>query len=88
MLDEPNSNLDQAGLDALINVFSTLKSKGTTVIVIAHQPNVIRHVDALLVLASGQIQLTGPRDKVLAKPTFPVAAPASKPLDAIQDATG
>ncbi|MBT8446686.1 MAG: type I secretion system permease/ATPase, partial [Gammaproteobacteria bacterium] len=50
VLDEPNSNLDKAGLDALLNAFDVLRTRGKTVIVIAHQPNVIRHVDALLVL--------------------------------------
>lgn len=72
VLDEPNSNLDRAGLDALITCFATLRAAGTSVIVIAHQPNVIRHVDALLVMNAGQIQLSGPRDAVLEKITRPV----------------
>ncbi len=80
VLDEPNSNLDQMGLDALINAFATLKAQGTTVIVIAHQPNVIRHVDALLILIDGQVQLSGPKDAVLAKITRPVPTSAPTPI--------
>ncbi|NNM01714.1 MAG: ATP-binding cassette domain-containing protein, partial [Gammaproteobacteria bacterium] len=72
VLDEPNSNLDKAGLDALLNAFDVLRTRGKTVIVIAHQPNVIRHVDALLVLSDGQVQLSGPREAVMAKLTRPV----------------
>lgn len=80
VLDEPNSNLDQTGLDALITAFATLKAQGTTVIVIAHQANVIRHVDALLVLNAGQVQLSGPRDAVLAKITRPMADSPENPM--------
>jgi len=75
ILDEPNSNLDHAGLEALIRCFGALKAARVSVIVIAHQPNVIRHVDALLVLNNGQIQISGPREAVLEKITRAVEDP-------------
>lgn len=67
VLDEPNSNLDQAGLEALVAALGALRERGTTIVVVAHQPNVVRHVDSLLVLRAGQVQLSGPRDEVLAR---------------------
>ena len=74
ILDEPNSNLDHAGLNSLIHLFKVLKSRGTTVIVIAHQPQVIRHVDALVVINEGQLQMSGPTEQVLQRISGPVAA--------------
>lgn len=88
VLDEPNSNLDQAGLAALLASFKSLKARGTSVIVIAHQPNVIRHVDALIVMSNGQIQLSGPREAVLAKITRPVNTPPAAEVKAIRNVAG
>lgn len=87
VLDEPNSNLDQAGLDALIRSFAAVKAHGATIIVIAHQPNVIRHVDSILVLVDGQVQMRGPRDDVLAKITRPVVdtGGTAVPIKAVQN---
>lgn len=73
VLDEPNSNLDHAGLNSLIHLFKVLKSRGTTVIVIAHQPQIIRHVDALIVINEGQLQMSGPTEEVLQRISGPVA---------------
>ena len=86
ILDEPNSNLDHAGLNSLIHLFKVLKSRGTTVIVIAHQPQIIRHVDALLVINEGQLQMSGPTDQVLQRISGPVAA--AEPNQFVNEATG
>ncbi len=69
VLDEPNSNLDLDGEAALIEALKHLKENETTVIVIAHRPSVLRHVDKLLVLKDGQVQKMGPRDEVFAEIT-------------------
>ena len=53
VLDEPNANLDSAGEDALIGAVQTLKSLGSTVILVSHRPKVLRDVDYLLLLKSG-----------------------------------
>ncbi|TBX82239.1 type I secretion system permease/ATPase [Rhizobium laguerreae] len=64
ILDEPNSNLDREGEKALIAALSTVKSTGTTVILIAHRPNIMETVDKILILNRGQQDLFGPRDYV------------------------
>ena len=64
ILDEPNSNLDREGEDALIAALSAIKAAGTTIILIAHRPNIMEKVDKILVLNRGQQDLFGPRDHV------------------------
>jgi PrtD family type I secretion system ABC transporter len=53
VLDEPNANLDSAGEEALIHAVRTLKSLGSTVILVSHRPKVLRDVDHLLLLKGG-----------------------------------
>lgn len=67
VLDEPNSNLDNDGEQALVQALLTMREKGSTIIVIAHRPVVVRHVDEILVLNNGRIQFGGKREEVLAK---------------------
>jgi len=67
VLDEPNANLDAVGEEALLNALTCLKEKGITTVIIGHRPNIIQHVDKIMVLNNGQIQDFGARDLVLAK---------------------
>ena len=71
VLDEPNASLDHAGEEALLNAIDKLRDQGVTLIVIAHRPSILRHVDKVLVLNEGKIQTFGPRDEVLPKVTGP-----------------
>ena len=84
VLDEPNSNLDDAGEAALIRAVLALKAQGTTVVIITHRTSIIAAVDKLLVLVDGAVQAFGPRDKVmqaLQQPVPPtVSQSASQPL--------
>jgi ATP-binding cassette subfamily C exporter for protease/lipase len=66
VLDEPNSNLDDAGEQALVAALHGMKAEGRTVFLITHRLSVIKEVDAILVLREGAIQTIGPRDQVLA----------------------
>ncbi|WP_434681447.1 type I secretion system permease/ATPase [Pseudomonas sp. R1-18] len=76
VLDEPNSNLDEAGELALIQGISTLKAAGSTVVLITHRPSVLAVADYILLLKDGTQQAFGPRDTVL-KALMPAAkAPA------------
>ncbi len=76
VLDEPNASLDQAGETALLKAMETLKKKGVTLIVIAHRPNILQHIDKILVLRDGIIQAFGPRDEIFAR--MSADAPAQK----------
>lgn len=65
VLDEPNSNLDVHGENALANAIEELKKRGVTVVVILHRPNILKVLDYIMVLANGKVQRMGPRDLML-----------------------
>lgn len=65
VLDEPNSNLDTEGENALIAAISAAKERGATVIVITHRTNMLSCVDRILVMQGGTIESVGPRDAML-----------------------
>jgi ATP-binding cassette, subfamily C, bacterial exporter for protease/lipase len=67
VLDEPNSNLDEAGDAALLQALRRLKQLGKTVVVVTHRSQVLQAVDKLLLLNDGQVLAFGPRDAVLQK---------------------
>ena len=67
VLDEPNSNLDSEGDDALTKAIMGVRERKGIVIVIAHRPSAIAGVDKLLVMNQGRMQAFGPKDEVLAK---------------------
>ncbi|MFM2043664.1 MAG: hypothetical protein RLY86_2240 [Pseudomonadota bacterium] len=77
VLDEPNSNLDSDGETALVQALSKLKTQGATVILISHRPSVMNHVDKILVLKDGMVDMFGPRQDVLSKLTRAVPKPAA-----------
>lgn len=66
VLDEPNSNLDQAGEIGLANALAALKRRGATVVVVTHRSALLSQADRILMLADGQVALHGPRDDVIA----------------------
>jgi ABC-type protease/lipase transport system fused ATPase/permease subunit len=59
VLDEPNSNLDREGEAALSNAIAAIKASGGAVVMIAHRPNMLAHVDKILVLRNGQVEAFG-----------------------------
>ena len=59
MLDEPNSNLDSEGDEALTRAVRGARERGAIVIVVAHRPVGIEAVDQLLVLKDGRIRRSG-----------------------------
>ncbi|MBO9478590.1 type I secretion system permease/ATPase [Shimia sp. R11_0] len=65
VLDEPNSNLDNEGSMALNSAIRVMKSKGRSVLIMAHRPAAIQECDKLLVLDQGARRAFGPRDAVL-----------------------
>ncbi|WP_312936399.1 type I secretion system permease/ATPase [Pseudomonas sp.] len=79
VLDEPNSNLDDAGELALVQAVRQLKADGCTVVLVTHRPNILNAVDKLLFLREGVQHLFGPRDQVLK--TLVPATPPGKPAE-------
>ena len=65
VLDEPNSNLDSIGSNALNDSIKQMKQAGHAVIIMAHRPAAIAECDNLLVLEGGARKAFGPRDEVL-----------------------
>jgi ATP-binding cassette, subfamily C, type I secretion system permease/ATPase len=75
VLDEPNSNLDAEGDEALTRAILGLRARGAVVIVVAHRPSAIAGVDYILVMAKGRQQQFGPKEEVLNRVTQPQGAP-------------
>jgi ATP-binding cassette subfamily C protein len=65
ILDEPNSNLDNDGSNALNQAIRTAKARGASVLIMAHRPAAIQECDLLLVMNDGAAAGFGPRDAVL-----------------------
>src|SRR6202012_5087667 len=77
VLDEPNSNLDTEGDEALTRAIRGARERGAIVVVVAHRPIGIEAVDQLLVLRDGRMQAFGPKETVLAQVLQPrVTAPS------------
>jgi ABC-type protease/lipase transport system fused ATPase/permease subunit len=54
VMDEPNSNLDEIGENALIQTVQALKNNGSTVVITTHRPRLVSTVDMMLVLKAGK----------------------------------
>lgn len=65
VLDEPNSNLDNEGSNALNNAIRLTKKEGKVVFIMAHRPAAIQECDLLLVIENGARRAFGPKDQVL-----------------------
>lgn len=66
ILDEPNSNLDDVGEQALLKALLKLKHY-STIIVVSHKVNILQITDKLAVLKDGVLTLYGPKEAVLQK---------------------
>ena len=80
VLDEPNSNLDNEGEQALTAAIVGIRERGGIVVVIAHRPSALAGVDLVLVMEEGRVKSFGPKDEILSKVLRSVpAAPAPEP---------
>lgn len=71
VLDEPNSNLDADGDNALKACIQTLREAGSIVVVMTHRPSVISAVNKVLVLNEGRQMKFGPVADVVDEPASP-----------------
>ncbi|MCV2866668.1 type I secretion system permease/ATPase [Albidovulum sediminicola] len=74
VLDEPASNLDGDGEIALMGVLKALKDRKITTIIVAHQPNMLRWADKVLIVKDGSSAAFGPRDEILKRLIHPAAS--------------
>jgi PrtD family type I secretion system ABC transporter len=85
VLDEPNSNLDADGDNALTRAIAGVRARNGIVIVIAHRPNAIASVDLILAMNQGRQIAFGPKEETLAKV---IKVPTPTPLRVIQEIGG
>ncbi|TCR82245.1 type I secretion system permease/ATPase [Rhizobium sp. BK376] len=76
VLDEPNSNLDTAGENALARALLHAKKQGITTVTITQRPALLQCVDKILVLKDGSVAMFGERMEVL-------KAMSTRPSDSI-----
>jgi ATP-binding cassette subfamily C protein len=77
VLDEPNSNLDAEGEQALTAAILGVRARGGIVVVIAHRPSALAGVDQVLVMADGRVQSFGSKEEILGQVLRPAPVPAS-----------
>lgn len=66
VLDEPNSNLDAEGEEALTRAILGARARGAIVVIVAHRSSALAAVDFVLTMFQGRQQAFGPKDEVLA----------------------
>ncbi len=87
VLDEPNSNLDSDGDEALAEAIREARARGAIVIIVTHRPSGLASVGLAGAMQAGQMKAFGPRDEVLEqvlqrkpqtppRPAAPTAFPA------------
>lgn len=67
IMDEPNSNLDSEGEQALNDAIRAIKARGGIVIMVAHRPSALAAVDFLAVIQQGKMIAYGLKDDILGR---------------------
>ena len=84
VLDEPNSNLDSEGDEALSRAILATRARGGIAIIIAHRPSALAGADLVMTMAQGRLQMFGPKDEILGKLRRAVATPIA-PLRVVSE---
>jgi len=74
IFDEPYSNLDTAGVEALVAAIADARAAGAAVIMVAHRPSILAHADAVLRIEDRATQLVTRN-----RPTPLSVVPATEP---------
>jgi ATP-binding cassette subfamily C protein len=77
ILDEPNSNLDSVGEQALASCVQEMKNRGKTVILVTHKASLLGLSDKTLMLVNGQVEKFGPTREIFAQSQQAQQAPAA-----------
>ena len=86
VLDEPNSNLDAEGDEALTRAILGVRARGGIAVVVAHRPSAIAGADYILVMAKGRQQQFGPKEEILNRAIQ--SAPQPRALKVVPDQGG
>lgn len=65
VLDEPNSNLDVEGEQALSRAMMDIRERGGIVVVVAHRASALAAVNKVLIIQNGQQVAFGDKDQIL-----------------------
>ena len=65
VLDEPNSNLDNEGDNALMQTIINARAAKITTIIISHRPTILNNTDKILVLHAGEAKIFDEAEKVI-----------------------
>lgn len=84
VLDEPNSNLDDAGEKALNQAIMFLKQRNKTVVLITHRTNLLSMTSKLLLLVNGNVNAFGPTQQVLQALANAQKAQTQQPQQAVR----
>lgn len=76
VLDEPNSNLDSEGEEALMKAIVKVRERGGIVVIVAHRPSVLQAVDMVGVVQNGKLASFGPKEDII---KVPANTPEMKP---------
>ena len=82
VLDEPNSNLDEAGEGALVKAIQGVQARGATVMVITHRVPILQVTNKLLLLQDGVVRMFGPTGEVMQALQKQVAGASAAAIDA------
>jgi len=72
VLDEPNSNLDAEGEEALTAAIAGVRARGGIVIIVAHRPSALVAVDMIGLVQNGRLVSFGPKETLLQQRPKPV----------------
>lgn len=82
VLDEPNSNLDAEGEEALTRAITAVRQRGGIIVIVAHRPSALQAVDMVGVVQAGRLVAFGPKDEILQpSKARPVVVERGLPLD-------
>ena len=74
LLDEPSSNLDTEGDQALAECVAQLKRRGTTTIIVSHRAASLATVDKILILRDGAVEVFSERAEFMRRLNRPATA--------------
>ncbi len=76
IMDEPNSNLDSEGEEALTKAIEGISARGGITVVIAHRPSALVAVDLVAIVQSGRMVAFGKKQDIMT-PGVPSATEAA-----------